>query len=126
MDIERTDKRHSFTLVSNGFRLVFKENERKYPQYGSCFGITSFDNHGNYAQLGIGKAMRNDSTSFTNGVEKEMLHLEQMRKNAEAEIAYLQRKLKAINDFLDFMPKLMLEDGLDTIEEDKANGGKKD
>jgi hypothetical protein len=105
---------HSFTLYSNGYRLVAKESDEELPSgYPYCykFGIVSFDGNGNYARMGIGKVKRNDANSFTDGIEKQMVCLQEERRNAEAGIEELKRKLHAIDDFLEVLPQIFLNDG---------------
>lgn len=107
--------RHSFTMVSNGYRLVFNEEkvEWKNQPYYMRFSLVSYDENDNYAYFGIGKKEQNSASSFQDAVEKEMLELAMKKADIQEEIAKLQQKLDAINEFSEALPKIMLEDGYD-------------
>ena len=115
LKMTREGNDHSFTLSSNGYRLVVTEQEVELPKgYPYCckFGIVSFDGNGEYAGIGIGKAKRNDAQSFADGMEKEIVSLQEARRDAEAEIEGLKRKIRAIDDFLEVIPQIFISDGL--------------
>lgn len=106
--------RHSFTLESNGYRLMFREwDDLVVNFYCEKFAVVSYDQNGDYAYLGIGKRRKNDCQSFADGVEKEMILLQHEKEQALNEIAELKRKVSAIDDFLSALPKVFLEDGVD-------------
>ena len=127
IEMNENEGRHSFTLESNGFRLVFKEKPAQYKNqpYSHRFGIVSLDSHGNYAHFGIGKMEKNDCTSFPDAIEKQLVELDRCRDAVKDNIEYFQRKLNAINEFMEYLPKLFLENGLDETEV-KDDGEEKD
>lgn len=121
MKIKRTNKRHSFELESNGYRLVFEERESQYKNqpYFHYFGIVSFTPDGEYAHFGIGKWDRNNSTSFQDAIEKQMLALDEKRESTIKEIEELKRRIEALNEFQMGLSKIFLEDGVDTQKEEE-------
>ena len=72
---KKSKNRHSFTLESNGYRLVFHEDKEKYRNESYCcrFSLVSYDKDDNYAYIGIGKKEQNDAASFADADEKEMM-----------------------------------------------------
>ncbi len=121
LKITREGNDHSFTLASNGYRIVVTEKDDALPKgYPYCykFGIISFDSKGNYAKMGIGKVKRNEATSFLDGIEKEMVSLQEEKDRIRNEIKELKRKINAIDDFLEALPQIFINDG---IRDDRKN-----
>jgi len=122
---KKSKNRHSFTLESNGYRLVFHEDEEKYRNEPYCcrFSLVSYDKNDDYAYVGIGKKEQNDAASFADAIEKEMLELSKKRKDISDDIEKLQRMLSAIDEFSEILPKIMLEDGIDNGTKRKHRRG---
>ena len=115
LKIEKQGNPHSFTMSSHGYRLVFKETDEELPPgYPYCykFGILSFDSRGEYAGFGIGKKKRNSARSFLDGVEMEMLSLQKEKEQSMEAMRELERKMQAIDDFLEALPKVFIDDGV--------------
>lgn len=112
--------RHTFQLEHDGYVLSFEEWDKdsvpdSYP-YAARLSIVSYDSDGRSGYFGIGKREKNGAESFADGVEKEMLELKEQMASVDEEIRRLRRKKSAMTRFLKVLPKIMLEDGVDTKE----------
>lgn len=116
LTIKRGNNRHSFTMSSHGYRLVVEENAERVPRnYPYCckFGTVSFDEYGDYAGFGIGKREKNEATSFCDGMERQMMSLQEEKESTLQEIERLKQKVMAIDDFLNALPAIFIADGFD-------------
>lgn len=121
MKIEKGKNRHSFTLESNGYRLIFLENSPQYKGQPYCqrFGIVSIGPDGEYARIGIGKMEKNNANSFADAVEKQMVEIENRKDSLKKDMEELQRKFDAMTEFGEVLPKLFLENGVGDDDDGK-------
>ena len=85
--------------------------------YSHYFGITSYDEKGNYASFGIGKANYNNSNDFHEAIEKQMQEVEEFKEYMKHEQERIQKLLDALDEFGEILPQIYLEDGIDTEKE---------
>lgn len=121
--------RHSFTMESNGYRLLFEEIDdaagvmEKGMPYGACIRVMSYDGNGEYAHFGLGKRGHIGCTSFANAVEQEMDEIKRNIDKTPSDIEYLEGKIRdlkerdaAMREMLSALPKIFLDDGVDKVE----------
>lgn len=119
--------RHTFQLEHDGYVLSFEEWESDKDSvpdsrpYCARLSIVSYDSDGRGGYFGLGKREKNGAESFADGVEKEMLELKGKMASVDEEIRRLRRKKSAMARFLKALPKIMLEDGVDTKEDSRVN-----
>lgn len=113
--------RHTFIMSHDGYRLIFDEWDDKmvpksYP-YCARMSVLSRDENGGYAYFGLGKKQKNDATSFADAIDREMAMLKEEISAVDGEMEKLRRKQDAMRAFLEELPKMMLEDGVDTKDD---------